>query len=88
MKRRTIATILNFVLPGAGLWYLDRKKSAGVNLVLAILIPALGSMPWSGEHAHYFFLAVAAGSAGYAHAVGTAVGANVHPARQPEGSSG
>lgn len=71
MKHRTIATALNFVIPGAGLWYLGLKKAGILNLLVAILIPTVIGMFWPGEHVLYVLLAVAAGSAGFAHAAGS-----------------
>ena len=71
MKRRTIATVMSLFVPGSGLWYLHRKSAAVINLALAILIPTLIGLFWTTEYIHYVLLAVAAGSAGYAHAVGT-----------------
>jgi len=70
MTRRTIATCLNFVLPGAGLWYLSHPAVGFVNLLIAIAAPAIGLVLFP-EHAHYALLAVAAGSAGFAHTFST-----------------
>jgi hypothetical protein len=70
MKRTTTATLLNLVLPGAGLWFCGRPKLALANLLLAAGIPLLGfSVGFIEEHVPWVFLAVAAGSAGFAHAV-------------------
>lgn len=71
MKRRSVATALNFIVPGAGLWYLNRVRSAIVNLLVAVAVPAVIGTIWQSEHVLYVFLAIAAGSAGYAHAAGT-----------------
>ncbi|MEQ9409098.1 MAG: hypothetical protein RIK87_15290 [Fuerstiella sp.] len=73
MKRRTIATALNFVVPGAGLWYLGRIRSGVLNLLVAILVPVAVGILVSSETTYslYAVLAVAAGSAGFAHAAGT-----------------
>jgi len=68
MKSSKTAMLLNFVIPGAGLWYLGMTRGALLNLVVAMLIPMCGFF-WLSEHVHYLFLAVAAGSAGLAHAV-------------------
>lgn len=68
MKRRTLPIVLNAVIPGAGLWYLGFAGMAIANLSLAVLIPLVGSF-WFSEHVHWLFLAVAAGSAGVAHAM-------------------
>ncbi len=70
MTRRTIATCLNFVLPGAGLWYLEHPIMGAANLLIAIAAPVVGLLVIP-EHAHYALLAVAAGSAGFAHAFST-----------------
>lgn len=68
MKHRTAATALNFVIPGAGLWYLGLTKAGILNLLVAVLVPTVIGMFWPGEHVLYILLAVAAGSAGFAHA--------------------
>lgn len=69
MKKPAVAAALSFVLPGAGLWYLGRKSWAIANLlgaaVLLFGITATGSF---SDQIHYVILAVAAGSAGLAHA--------------------
>jgi hypothetical protein len=74
MKKSTVAAVLNFVIPGAGLWFLGRKSWAAANLlgatVLVLGITAAGQL---SEQVHYVILAVAAGSAGLAHAVGSRV---------------
>ncbi len=70
MKKSTVAAVLNFVIPGAGLWYLGRRSWAAANLlgatVLVLGITAAGQL---SEQVHYVILAIAAGSAGLAHAV-------------------
>ena len=71
MSRSAVATVLSFVVPGAGLWYLNHRAKAAMNLLVAILLTVLGAMS-QREHVHYLFLAIAAGSAGYAHAVARA----------------
>jgi hypothetical protein len=63
-----VGVVLNFVLPGAGLWYLGRSKSAVINLLVALIVPA-GALVMQSGYLHYIVLAIAAGSAGYAHAV-------------------
>jgi len=77
MSRPTIAAVLSFVIPGAGLWYLGDHRRATKNFLLAVLLTALG-VSSAYEHVHYLFLAIAAGSAGYAHAVGRAMGRSAH----------
>lgn len=68
MKNSTIATALNFILPGSGLWY-DGKRSWGVVnfLIATVIVAVLACHPLSEERIHYVILAVAAGSAGLAH---------------------
>ncbi len=72
MKKSTIAAVLNFVIPGAGLWYLGRRSWAAANVLgataLVLGITATGQL---SEQIHYVILAVAAGSAGLAHAAGS-----------------
>lgn len=67
MKRSTKAAALSFFLPGAGLWYLGERGHAAVNLAVAIVLSVL-ALATGHEHLHYAFLAIAAGSSGYAHA--------------------
>jgi hypothetical protein len=72
MKKSTVAAVLNFVIPGAGLWYLGRKTWAAANLLGAtILVLGITAVGQLSEQVHYVILAVAAGSAGLAHTVGT-----------------
>ena len=70
MKRSTKASLLSFFLPGAGLWYCGWRKWAVVNFLLAAAIPIVGlTTGFFSEHIQWVFLAVAAGSAGIAHAM-------------------
>lgn len=70
MKRSTKASLLSFILPGAGLWYCGWRKSAIVNFLLAAAIPVVGlATGFFSEHIQWVFLAVAAGSAGIAHSM-------------------
>lgn len=70
MKRSTKASLLSLVLPGAGLWYCGLRKLAVANFLLAAAIPVIGlSTGFLSEHIYWIFLAVAAGSAGFAHAM-------------------
>ena len=70
MKRSTIAALLSLILPGAGLWYCGRRKLALANLLFALGCPLAGLLTgFLAEHIHWVFLAIAAGSAGLAHAV-------------------
>ena len=68
MKSSFFATILNGILPGAGLLYLGHPWRAAANFVVACAITAIGVYS-AEERVHYVFLAVMAGSAGYAHAI-------------------
>lgn len=70
MKRSTTAALLSLVLPGAGLWYCGWPGLALTNFLIAAGIPLLGfSVGFISEHVSWVFLAIAAGSAGFAHAV-------------------
>lgn len=72
MKKSTIATALNFVIPGSGLWYLGKRSWAVANILVATpVVFVLASHPLLGERVHYVILAAAAGSAGLAHAIGS-----------------
>ena len=72
MKKSTVAAVLNFVIPGAGLWYLGRRSWAAGNLLGAtVLVLGITTAGQLSEQVHYVILAVAAGSAGLAHAVGS-----------------
>lgn len=67
-----LVTCLNFILPGSGLLVLRRTYDAIINLIIAVLVPLLWMLtPGGTESIHYAMLAVAAGSAGYAHAMAT-----------------
>jgi hypothetical protein len=70
MKKSTTATVMNFVIPGAGLWYLGKRAAGIVNLFVATAIIVLLAGVVS-DQIHYVILAVAAGSAGLAHAIGS-----------------
>jgi hypothetical protein len=67
VKSTKTAVALNFLIPGAGLWYLGLHWMALANFLVALTFPLIGLFWWS-EHVHYLFLAIAAGSAGLAHA--------------------
>jgi len=70
MKRSSIAALLSLVLPGAGLWYCGRPGLALANFLLAVGLPVVGLLTgFIAEHILWVFLAVAAGSAGLAHAM-------------------
>ena len=70
MKQATTASLLSLILPGAGLWYCGWRKAAMINLLIAAAVPAVGmSAGFLSDHILWVFLAVAAGSAGLAHAM-------------------
>lgn len=72
MKKSTIAAVMSFVIPGAGLWYLGKRAVGLVNLLVATaLVVLLAGVALTWDQIHYVILAVAAGSAGLAHAVGS-----------------
>ena len=72
MKRSSIAALLSLILPGAGLWYCGRPRMALANFLIAVACPAVGLMAgFLAEHILWILLAIAAGSAGLAHAVGS-----------------
>lgn len=74
MREPIIAAALNFVVPGAGLLYLGRRWPAAANFAVAVLIVVgllLAAPQFFHESMHYVVLAIAAGSAGCAHAVAT-----------------
>jgi len=68
MKPSVIAPILNAILPGAGLWYLGETKRGIGNLLAAVAVTVIAGLSGT-EHIHYALLAIATGSAGYAHAI-------------------
>ena len=70
MKKSIIASVSNFVLPGSGLWYLGEHRRSIWNFAIACGITA-AVFVLRFEQIHYVLLAIAAGSAGYAHAVST-----------------
>ncbi len=70
MQRATTAAILSLLIPGAGLWYSGHGRMGIVNFLIALGLPAAGFLTgFMAEHVHYVFLAIAAGSAGLAHAM-------------------
>ncbi|HQZ66873.1 MAG TPA: hypothetical protein PLY87_17395 [Planctomycetaceae bacterium] len=72
MKRSTRAGLLSLILPGAGLWYCGRPLLGLINFVIALVSPLIGFYAGLiGEHILWMILAIAAGSAGFAHAVGS-----------------
>ena len=70
MKTSIIASVSNFILPGSGLWYLGEHRRAIWNFVIAAAINVTVFL-LHFEQIHYVLLAIAAGSAGYAHAIST-----------------
>ena len=71
MSRPPVAFLLSFVVPGLGLIYLGKTTAGIVNLAVAIVIPLVMLLVWrqaAFDFLHYALLAVAAGSAGAAHA--------------------
>lgn len=65
------ARILNFLLPGAGLCSLREWKQAALNFLLSIG-GIVAAIVWGSalvDEFHYVWLAIASGSAGWAHAV-------------------
>lgn len=77
MSRTTVATLLNFLVPGAGLWYLGYDGKAIKNFAVAVVLGVIG-LGSQREHVLYLFLAVAAGSAGYAHSIARTAGSLPH----------
>lgn len=72
MKSPRLAAVLSFIVPGAGLWYLGQRFWGAMNLLGATaMVVLLSRDPQGLEQIHYVFLAVAAGSAGLAHAMTT-----------------
>ena len=75
MKNSWYAFVLSFVVPGAGLAYCHKWTWAAGNLALVTVAIAVvvfffpGSLVY--DHIHYLIVALAAGSAGFAHAVAT-----------------
>jgi hypothetical protein len=70
--RSALAAILSFILPGAGLWFVGRRRLAAANFLIATAIVVASWMTARGavaDHIHYVILVVAAASAGLAHAL-------------------
>lgn len=86
MKKSTIAAVTSLVIPGAGLWYLGKRAMGMVNLLVATAIIVLLAGVVS-DQIHYVILAVAAGSAGLAHAIGSHSTAFERRNGQPTSSS-
>lgn len=69
MRKSTIAALMSLLIPGAGLLYCGRMRLALVNMDLGLMLPL--AVVWAGfpsEHVLWLILAIAAGSAGFAHA--------------------
>jgi|SaaInlStandDraft_1057018.scaffolds.fasta_scaffold441166_1 hypothetical protein len=86
MKKSTIAAATSLVIPGAGLWYLGKRAMGMVNLLVATAIIVLLAGLVS-DQIHYVILAVAAGSAGLAHAIGSRSAKSDRRNSQPNSSS-
>ncbi len=70
MKKPVRAALMSMVIPGSGLWYTGHRKMAVANFLIALICPLAGLMTgFLAEHIHYVILAIAAGSAGLAHAM-------------------
>ena len=70
MKRSTKAALVSLFLPGAGLWYYGRPRLGLINFLIALICPIVGFYAGLiGEHILWMFLAIAAGSAGFSHAM-------------------
>jgi hypothetical protein len=79
MKKPWLAFLFSLIIPGAGLAYLGKWKSAALNFVLVqavILVVLLKPVQQLSEHFHYIVLALHAASAGVAHAVALRAGTN------------
>lgn len=70
MSKTIIATVMNFLVPGAGLLYLGRALIGLINFIIAAALTFLAAV-YLSEYTHYALLIVAAGSAGFAHSVAT-----------------
>ncbi|QDU36611.1 hypothetical protein Mal4_08980 [Maioricimonas rarisocia] len=71
MTRSHIAFVLSFVLPGAGLCYAGHCGWALLNFAVAVVITVLAwysTLTGAHDSVLYVWLALAAGSAGLAHA--------------------
>lgn len=69
MRKSTIAALMSLVIPGSGLFYCGRVRLALVNIVIALVVPLVAVWAgFPGEHVLWLILALAAGSAGFAHA--------------------
>ena len=71
-KNTSLATILNFFIPGLGLAYLGRTSLAVGNfLAVAVVLVACFVLndPAITEHIHWVFMVLMVGSAGVAHGV-------------------
>lgn len=74
MKKPLKAALWSLFIPGAGLWYCGQPGRGIVNFVIAVLAPLMGFFTgFLGEHFQWLILAIAAGSAGFAHATATSL---------------
>lgn len=72
MHRLIIATVLSFVIPGAGLCYIGRWSWGVTNLLLVTAIVggiAIVDPVLFDDMVHYLVLGCAAASAGFTHSV-------------------
>ena len=64
--------MLNFIIPGAGLWYLGRPLWGLMNFIIVTVVGfgiAVVAPQFFNESLHYIIVTFAAGSGGLAHAV-------------------
>lgn len=89
MKSPVIAAVLNFILPGAGLLYIGRILAAAINLGIAIVVPFawVAAIKDGFDSVHFVTLAIAAGSAGFAHAMAGRANGPSRPDSPPSGHS-
>jgi hypothetical protein len=74
-KKPWVAFALSFILPGAGLWYLQKWRAGWLNLVIVMVVLLVSLQLPLGqevfEYFHYLVLVLMAASAGVAHAAAT-----------------
>lgn len=68
MKKPLIAYLLNVLMPGAGLWYLGKRKEAFINfgLVLLLIVLVLYFPSIAPKYKHYIIISLVVVSAIYA----------------------
>ncbi len=71
MKKPFVAFLLSFLLPGAGLVYIGRWKSALINFAVVLLVGVLAAFVLRDDtfsrYIRYIAFGCAGGSAGLAH---------------------